>query len=55
MLLQNCLRVPRYPKISNFGFPVPEITRDAQPQEKKTGRKWKIDRQNSLVGFTYTD
>ena len=29
--LQNCLRVPGYPKISNFGYPVPEITENAQP------------------------
>ena len=26
MFLQNSLRVPRYPKISNFGYPVPKIT-----------------------------
>ena len=26
VFLQNCLRVAGYPKISNFGYPVPEIT-----------------------------
>ena len=26
----NCLRVPGYPNISNFGYPVPEITENAQ-------------------------
>ena len=26
MFLQNRLWVPGYPKISNFGYPVPEIT-----------------------------
>ena len=31
VFLQNCLRVPGYPKISNFGYPVPEITKNAQP------------------------
>ena len=31
VLDQNCLRVPGYPKISNFGSPVPEITENAQP------------------------
>ena len=31
MVLQNCLRVPGYPKISNFRYPVPEITENAQP------------------------
>ena len=25
------LRVPGYPKISNFGYPVPEITENAKP------------------------
>ena len=34
MFLQNCLRVPRYPKISNFGCPVPEITQNTQPQDR---------------------
>ena len=28
VFLQNYLRVPRYPKIANFGYPVPE---NAQP------------------------
>ena len=27
--LQNCLRVPGYPKISNFRYPVPETTENA--------------------------
>ena len=27
----NCLRVPGYPKIFNFGYPVPEIIENAQP------------------------
>ena len=27
--LQNCLRVPGYTKISTFGYPVPEITKNA--------------------------
>ena len=31
MCLQNCLRVPGYPKISNFKYPVPEITKNVQP------------------------
>ena len=26
VFLQNCLRVPGYPKISNFRYPVTEIT-----------------------------
>ena len=30
-VLQNCLRVPEYLKISNFGYSVPEITENAQP------------------------
>ena len=29
VFLQNCLRVTGYPKISNFGYPVPEITENA--------------------------
>ena len=29
MFLQNCLRVPGFP-ISNFGYPVPEITKNAK-------------------------
>ena len=31
MFLQNCLWVLRYLKISNFGYPVPKITENAQP------------------------
>ena len=31
-----CLRVPRYSKISNFGYPVPEITKNVQPYHSKT-------------------
>ena len=31
VFLQNCLGVPGYPKISNFGYPIPEITENAQP------------------------
>ena len=31
LFLQNCLRVPGYPKISNFGYPVPEKTENTQP------------------------
>ena len=31
----NCLRVPGYPKISNFGYPVPEITENAQHSHLK--------------------
>ena len=30
--LQNCLQVPGYPKISNFGYPLPEITENTQPK-----------------------
>ena len=29
VFLQNCLRVPRYPKISNFRYSVSEITKNA--------------------------
>ena len=32
MFLQNCLRVLGYLKISNFGYPVPEITDNAVVQ-----------------------
>ena len=31
MFLQNCLQIPGYPKISNFGYPVPEMTENTQP------------------------
>ena len=31
MFLHDCLRVTGYPKISNFGYPVPEITLNVQP------------------------
>ena len=31
LFLQNCLLVPGYPKISYFGYPVPEMTENAQP------------------------
>ena len=36
MFLQNCLRVPGYPKISNFEYPVHEITENAQPEQGST-------------------
>ena len=31
LLCVCCLRVPEYTRISNFGYPVPEITENAQP------------------------
>ena len=37
VFLQNCLRVSWYPKISNFGYPVTEITENAQPYNMDQG------------------
>ena len=37
MFLQNCLRIPGYPKISNFGYPIPEITENTQPYRHTNG------------------
>ena len=39
-VLTKKLRVPRYPKISNFGYPVPEITEYAQPYSNLPPVRW---------------
>ena len=46
MFLQNCLQVPGYPKISNFGYPVPKITKNVQPYFKLVRKE--IFAQNSV-------
>ena len=48
MFLQNCLRVPGYPKIFNFGYPVPEITDNAQPYINHARSAGSNDHQNFI-------